>query len=167
MKGFTRVKMTAQQQVPIEMQRLLGRAGVEFGQVVPGVVQQGETPVGAFAVRVQDGLVDLVAPEQLAPAVGVAAGHPGGIQPGNVQALAVDLDAALPPGQWLRGAERVFAKVQIGCVSLENEVALVVVFQCRRLPKPADSWRIARVIANGGGEDRSVAGGRRGLGSTG
>jgi len=33
---------------------------------------------------------------------------------------------------------------------------------CRWLPKPADSWRIARAIANEGGEERSVAGGRRG-----
>ena len=32
---------------------------------------------------------------------------------------------------------------------------------CRWLPKPADSWRIAQAIANEGGEDRSVGGGRR------
>ena len=38
---------------------------------------------------------------------------------------------------------------------------------CRWLPKPADSWRIARAIAIGGGEDRSVAGGRRRLGARG
>ena len=38
---------------------------------------------------------------------------------------------------------------------------------CRWLPKPADSWRIARAIANGGGEDRSVAEGRGGVGSQG
>ena len=35
MKRLTLVQMTAQQQVPIEVQGLLGRAGVEFGQVVP------------------------------------------------------------------------------------------------------------------------------------
>ena len=48
-----------------------------------------------------------------------------------------------------------------------QSVTLPPNIKCRWLPKPADSWRIARAIANGGGEDRSVAEGRGGVGSQG
>jgi hypothetical protein len=64
--------MAAQNQVAVQTAVALGLAGVEFGQIVPGVVQQGDCPVGAFCLGDIDGLLQLPAAEQQLVAVIVA-----------------------------------------------------------------------------------------------
>ena len=123
------VQVPAQHEIPVQVDQLARLVGVELGQVVPGVVQQDQAPVRPFAVRVQDGLVDLVAAKEQAPAVGIAAGHPGGIEPGRVQALIADLDGALPPGQGLIGAQPLRVEGEIGVVAPQQTRAPVVVAQ--------------------------------------
>ncbi len=94
-------------------------------------MQQGQAPIGAFCVLVHHGLVDLVAPEQQTAPVLIAAGHPGGVEPGDVQALAADVDRALPPGQGLGDTEPIGVELQVGGVALEQDLALVAAGQDR------------------------------------
>jgi hypothetical protein len=90
-------------------------------------VQEGEPPLGALGVFGQRRLVDLVTPEQQPAAVLVAAGHPGGVEPGHVERLTTDVEGPLPPGQRLRLAEPLLAELQVGGVGLEQQLALALV----------------------------------------
>jgi hypothetical protein len=74
-----------------------GRPVVEFRHVLPGVVQHHNAPVGVLGLRGLHRLGELVTAKQQTAAVLVAAAHPGGVQTGDVQSRAVDLDYALPP----------------------------------------------------------------------
>ena len=112
------MQVAAQHEIPVQVDGLPGLQHVPLGQVVPGVVQQGQAPVRSLGVRVQHGLMDLIAPEQQTVAVSIAAGHPGGVEPGEMQALTVEVQGALPPGQRLRLAEPGAIEVQIVVVAV-------------------------------------------------
>jgi hypothetical protein len=128
------VQMAAQDQVAVQTAVALGLAGIEFGQIVPGVVQQGDCPVGSFCSVDIDGLLQLPSAEQQLVAVAVAAGHPGGVEPGDVQALVVDDQHALPPGQRLLGVEPGSIEAEVGGVTFEQGLALARIAEHRGNP---------------------------------
>jgi len=106
-KGFSLVQMAAQQQVAMLVERPAGFQAVELGQIVERVVQQRDAPTGGFGPGGEDGLIDLVTPQQQAAPVFAAAGHPSRVQPGDVQPGFAETDFALPPRQGLSLAQPV------------------------------------------------------------
>jgi formylglycine-generating enzyme required for sulfatase activity len=88
-------------------------------------------PVGSFKPNgfgLYDGLGNVLpAAEQQVAAVAVAMGHPGGVEAGDVQALVVDRQRALPPGQRLVLAEPGAVEGQVGGVAFEQGRAVVLI----------------------------------------
>jgi len=62
----------------------LGITAIELGQEGPGMVQQRDTQVRALGRLATDELIELPAAQQQAAVIFIAAGHPGGVETGDV-----------------------------------------------------------------------------------
>jgi hypothetical protein len=93
--------MAAQDDVGMLVNQGTRFAGVEFTQVIPRVMQQGDAEIRTSGIGRPHGLVDLVSPHQEFAAVLLLPGHPGRVESGNVDRRAADIDGALPPGKAL------------------------------------------------------------------
>jgi len=128
-EGLRLVQMAAQQEVTVQVDRLPDLAAIEFRQIAPRVVQQGDPPLGVLGLFGHDRLVELPATEQQVAVILVATGHPRRIQARDVQALAVEVEGAPPPGQRVGGVEPTRIPIQVGIVALEEHGPLVLVLQ--------------------------------------
>jgi hypothetical protein len=121
------VEVAAEQQITFLVDQVTGIVALKFGEVVPGVMQDSDAPVDVFGQRGLHRLGKLIAAKEQTVAVLVAAGHPGGIQTGDMQPRASNLDHTLPPGQRLGFAVPAGDEIHVALVAPEHHAAFILV----------------------------------------
>ena len=78
------MQMPAQQQLAVLVDEGAGGVAVEFGEIVPGVVEQSDAPMGALGRRNLHRLGQLVAADEQIAALLFLTSHPSGIEAGEM-----------------------------------------------------------------------------------
>jgi hypothetical protein len=119
------VQVAAQDQAAAVLDDALGLAGVEFGQVGPGMVDQGDGQIGGLGLGGAHCVAELVQAHQQPAVVLVAGGQPGGVETGDVDPAAREVEDLRPPGQ-LQGLAAVgVGEAQPVAVALEQRLTFL------------------------------------------